>query len=420
MSAIAIRAEGLAKRYSLGTSPEAYGTLRDTLAEAVGRVLRPSRVAVARPARDLWALRDVSLDVERGTVLGIIGRNGAGKSTLLKLVSRVTAPTRGRLVVDGRVGSLLEVGAGFHPELTGRENIFLNGAVLGMTRAEIRARYDEIVEFAEVGDFLETPVKRYSNGMYLRLAFSIAAHLETEILAVDEVLAVGDTEFQKRCLGKIRSVAQGTGRTVLFVSHNLQAVRSLCDRGVVLLGGRVEFDGPVEDAVTQYLGMVSSSENPQLDTIADRSGDGSVRITSITTRDGSGAERHEVVAGEPLVFELEYERPRPVTGVSLGFTIYNQVGIACTHLATGAVDYSLRGLGHRGVVRCRVDRSPFPVGDYTISVVVTTDDGVADLIPGAAGFRVVASRFFPNAKVSEPDLIHCPVLVDHRWAHDVR
>jgi lipopolysaccharide transport system ATP-binding protein len=257
MSHIAIRVEGLSKRYEIGTR-EAYGSLRDTIRHAAGAPARRLRAAFRKGenglsygASTIWALRDVSFDVQQGEVLGLIGRNGAGKSTILKILSRITAPSEGRAAVKGRIRSLLEVGTGFHPELTGRENIYLNGAILGMKKAEIDRRFDEIVAFAEVEKFIDTPVKRYSSGMYLRLAFAVAAHLVSEILLVDEVLAVGDAAFQKKCIGRMNEVAH-EGRTVLFVSHNMAAVRALCTRGICLDQGRVSFAGDIEHVLYRY------------------------------------------------------------------------------------------------------------------------------------------------------------------------
>ena len=255
---VIIRVEGLGKRYTLGAaSNERYTALRDVLAQGARRLARAGRRATetdASPAStDFWALKDVSFEVGRGEVVGIIGRNGAGKSTLLKILSRITEPTTGKITLKGRVASLLEVGTGFHPELTGRENIYLNGAILGMHRAEIKAKFDEIVAFAEVEKFLDTPVKRYSSGMYVRLAFAVAAHLEPEILIVDEVLAVGDTEFQKKCLGKMQGVAKD-GRTVLFVSHNMQAVSHLCSGAMLLRNGKLQsVSSDVTSIIKQYL-----------------------------------------------------------------------------------------------------------------------------------------------------------------------
>jgi lipopolysaccharide transport system ATP-binding protein len=251
----AIRIDGLAKQYRIGACPaENYRTLRETIVNTVTGPLRRLRQRRdgAGERDTFWALRDVSFDVRPGEVVGIVGRNGAGKSTLLKILSRITEPTRGRVEVRGRMGSLLEVGTGFHPELTGRENIFLNGSILGMPRREIERKFDEIVAFAEIDQFLDTPVKRYSSGMYVRLAFAVAAHLEPEILVIDEVLAVGDAAFQKKCLGKIGDVASH-GRTVLFVSHNMAAVRRLCTRGVFLKKGLVQDMGDTERVISQYL-----------------------------------------------------------------------------------------------------------------------------------------------------------------------
>jgi ABC-type polysaccharide/polyol phosphate transport system ATPase subunit len=260
MSDIAVRTIGLGKMYRIGGERQKFRTLRDTLVQTAKRPIERIRHpgAATHVSQTLWALRDVDLEVMHGEAIGVIGRNGAGKSTLLKVLSHITEPTEGRVEINGRVGSLLEVGTGFHPELTGRENIRLNGAILGMTRAEIKRKFDEIVEFAEISRFLDTPVKRYSSGMYVRLAFAVAAYLDPEILVVDEVLSVGDAAFQKKCLGKMEDVAGG-GRTVLFVSHNMSAVRALCTRCVRLSGGRLVQVGEVDDVVDEYLASGGTS-----------------------------------------------------------------------------------------------------------------------------------------------------------------
>src|SRR5207237_6789407 len=284
-----IRVEGLGKRYSLRHNrPQRYTALRDVIADKAKRLFRPDGGGSKLPTpgselpskEDFWALRNVSFDVREGEVVGIIGRNGAGKSTLLKILSRITDPTEGKVVLKGRVASLLEVGTGFHPELTGRENIYLNGAILGMTKAEIKSKFDEIVAFAETEKFLDTPVKRYSSGMYVRLAFAVAAHLEPEILVVDEVLAVGDAEFQKKCLGKMEQVSRG-GRTVLFVSHNMAAIEALCSSGLVLAEGKLVTRADAKAAVETYLRQLSRRGPLPLDTRRDREGSGMLRFISV-------------------------------------------------------------------------------------------------------------------------------------------
>lgn len=319
---VVIRSRGLGKRYRIGHAESAYRTLRESVA---GMALAPARklAALARgePLRrrleTMWALRDIDLDVRRGEVLGIIGRNGAGKSTLLKILSRITEPTAGRVELRGRVGSLLEVGTGFHPELTGRENIYLNGAILGMRRAEIRSRFDEIVEFAEVGRFLDTPVKRYSSGMYVRLAFAVAAHMEPEILLVDEVLAVGDVAFQKKCLGKIGDVAR-EGRTVLFVSHQLAAVATLSSEVLVLKDGYTSFKGSTPLAVESYLSSLQAASGQPSEL---RSNDGSLFVRSFQVTDEAGRETDTVANDAEVCVRVQLKLLKRMPGLAIGFTL---------------------------------------------------------------------------------------------------
>jgi lipopolysaccharide transport system ATP-binding protein len=282
---LAIEAHELSKRYRIGQMQAAYGTLRDSLTRTAARLLGRTD---ERERHELWALRDVSFRVSEGEVLGVIGRNGAGKSTLLKVLTRITAPTSGHAVIRGRVGSLLEVGTGFNPELTGRENVFLNGSILGMKRREIQRKLPDIVEFSGIEKFMDTPVKRYSSGMYVRLAFSVAAHLEPEILLVDEVLAVGDAEFQQRCLGRMENFS-GTGRTVLFVSHNMQTINQLCDRAIWIDGGEIVEDGDPSDVVTHYL-RSSHSSGSHIAWPDDESapGDDLARLLGVRVIDGDG------------------------------------------------------------------------------------------------------------------------------------
>ena len=306
MSDVAVRAEGLSKQYRLGRM-ERYPTLRDAL---VGAVRRPfTRASASGSAETLWALRDVSFEVGRGEVLGVIGHNGAGKSTLLKILSRIAEPTAGRAVLQGRIGSLLEVGTGFHPELTGRENVYLNGAILGMRRAEIARQFDQIVAFAEVERFIDTPVKHFSSGMYMRLAFAVAAHLEPEILIVDEVLAVGDAAFQRKCLGRMEDVAHG-GRTVLFVSHNLDAVRRLCGRCLLLQHGRIDTLGGTTDVIARYLARDARAGGPEdwIDLAGvHRAGTGQARFAALRYSSRNSAYAGYPYPGGPLEFELAIE-----------------------------------------------------------------------------------------------------------------
>ncbi len=305
-----IRIERLGKRYRLGGAHAAYRTLREVVSgrvvDAVRRAARGTPAVPRRGADHIWALKDVSLEIAQGEVLGIIGRNGAGKSTLLKVLSRITEPTTGRALVRGRVGALLEVGSGFHPELTGRENVYLNGAILGMRRREIARAFDSIVEFADISRFLDTPIKHYSSGMYTRLAFSVAAHLETEILLVDEVLAVGDIEFQTRCLKKMSEVSS-QGRTVLFISHNLSSIQQLCTRAVLLRQGEVVADGAVPDVTLAYLRMGLEQEGERAWQGDDAPGDDAVRLRAVRVHDAGAEVRSAFTVRESVYLDLDYE-----------------------------------------------------------------------------------------------------------------
>jgi len=319
----AIRVRNLGKKYRLGGPTEKYSTLRDTI---VNSIRSPFRHWRSDESSDFWALKDVSFDVEQGEVVGIIGRNGAGKSTLLKILSRITTPTEGTVELYGRVGSLLEVGTGFHPELTGRENIFLSGSILGMKRREIEAKLDEIIKFSEIEKFVDTPVKRYSSGMYVRLAFAVAAHMDTEILLVDEVLAVGDAQFQKKCLGKMGDVAAKEGRTVLFVSHSMIAVQNLCENGLLLENGRIFGQGQISGVIEKYL------RNPDFEDITARDisafprrKDEGIRFkytfVSITMKNGI------LHMWDPLSITLKFLSQNGGTGICPGFGIYSLDGV---------------------------------------------------------------------------------------------
>lgn len=374
MSDVVIRIANLGKQYRIGRQPRTYGTLRDALARLLTPPFARDR-REASPATDewIWALRNVSIDVPRGAVVGIIGRNGAGKSTLLKVLSRITEPTEGHAEIQGRVGSLLEVGTGFHAELTGRENVYLNGAILGMRTAEIGRRFDEIVAFAEVEQFVDTPVKHYSSGMYLRLAFAVAAHLDPEILLVDEVLAVGDLEFQKKCIGKISDVARG-GRTVLFVSHNMVTVQRLCSSAVLLERGQIAQLGPAGEVVARYVAQSDGSAAPADFRPGSRSGTGWARVVGMRMLDEYGRAVGAVPCDADLRFEVDLAlRDAVSSGASLRGLVL-ELGI-CS--ALGQPILSLMNVDDSGVElpaasSCRVQvRLPGPTfvpGRYSVNV----------------------------------------------------
>jgi lipopolysaccharide transport system ATP-binding protein len=349
---VAIRSSGLGKLYRIGETQEKYKTLRDTLAGIAAAPLRRLRLAGkprSRADRAIWALRDVSFEVGRGEVVGVIGRNGAGKSTLLKILSRITEPTEGRAAIHGRVGSLLEVGTGFHNELTGRENVFLNGAILGMRRAEIQVKFDEIVAFAEIPKFIDTPVKFYSSGMYLRLAFAVAAHLEPDILLVDEVLAVGDVLFQKKCIGKIEDVARA-GRTVLFVSHNMAAVRSLCRTGLLLNEGRVEYSGDVGRCIETYFQLMGAFQGSSEGVV--QSVKGSV-FGPVVINHGEGS----VDQAEPLQAETTLHLDEDAAGFSLFCIVHDMQDRGIFHLREESPSFGLSAIG-RGKYAIAVSLPP--------------------------------------------------------------
>ena len=323
-----IRVDKIGKRYQLGARARTYATLRESIVAAAGAPLRRFRRLAGRSEEEetLWALDDVSFEVQQGEALAIIGRNGAGKSTLLKILSRITEPTRGRVELRGRIGSLLEVGTGFHPELTGRENVFLNGAILGMTRAEIRKRFDAIVSFAEIEPFLDTQVKHYSSGMYVRLAFAVAAHLEPEILLIDEVLAVGDAAFQKKCLGLMDDVTR-KGRTVLFVSHHMPSVTRLCRRGILLEHGRVRIDADINQVTGSYLRSdAGTSAERQWEDEASAPGDAVARLQSVRVL-CDGAVTDTVDIRSEVTVEMAYRNRKPGASLLAAFSFFNDQGV---------------------------------------------------------------------------------------------
>jgi lipopolysaccharide transport system ATP-binding protein len=403
-SDVVIRVENLGKKYRIRHErPERYTALRDVIANSLQAPWRslaakfrkfarsiarsvdspaapgsdfysPKSAVVAasfsrcapcassarRPTQeDFWALDGVSFEVKRGEALGIIGRNGAGKSTLLKILSRITEPTTGEIEIEGRVASLLEVATGFHPELTGRENIFLNGAILGMTRAEIRKRFDEIVAFAEVERFLDTPVKRYSSGMYVRLAFAVAAHLEPEILIVDEVLAVGDTAFQEKCTGKMQEVTHSEGRTVLFVSHNMGTIQSLCARGIVLDAGKIVFDGKSRDAVGHYFRATRPTVSPESMEERERIGDGTARIRSLWFEDERSNRESHFRMGEPMTIVFRVDFFARVLNPTFGVSIITDTGVLVSECRSSHYRINMKSV--EGKVECRINIESIPL-----------------------------------------------------------
>jgi lipopolysaccharide transport system ATP-binding protein len=421
-----ITVNGLGKKYLLTHRPrEPYTALRDVMAErakGLGRRLaRPFSGTVSPDAgtalEEFWALRDVYFEVGPGDRVGIIGRNGAGKSTLLKILSRITEPTEGTIRLRGRVASLLEVGTGFHPELTGRENIFLNGAVLGMTKVEIRKKFDEIVDFAEVEKFLDTPVKRYSSGMYVRLAFAVAAHLEPEILVVDEVLAVGDASFQRKCLGKMEDVASQEGRTVLFVSHSMAAIQTLCRRAIWLDEGKVEQDGESEPVINAY-GKHLQSVNGFTATL--KSLDGNIEVEKIILMDGNGQSTSVYSPGSPITVEIRYHAKRPVHRPYIWIGIRSQFGslFGANMLLDGARPGVLEG---RGTIRCTFHSLPLlPNQAYRVMFGGRESDGLSFLFKTteATHFLVTGSADEMGLKGEHADGImgqSAPVLLPYTW-----
>ncbi len=406
----AVAVEGLGKKYRITqTSGARYSTLRDTLA---GAVTWSGRASAARTEDvDFWALKDVSFEIAEGDVVGIVGKNGAGKSTLLKLLSRITEPTTGSIRMRGRVASLLEVGTGFHPELTGRENIFLNGAILGMSRREIRARFDDIVDFAEVEQFLDTPVKRYSSGMYVRLAFAVAANLEPEVLIVDEVLAVGDSQFQRKCLGRMKDISEQKGRTVLFVSHSMASVRSLCTRAIWLDHGNVRMLGSSLDVIRGYLesSMEPAETTMSLDSIRRSAGQGEqLMIHRVSLNDGSS-----VLHGEPLSVRVEYELREPAYDVAFGIGFASPEGIRVL-----SIDSDLGGQRrdlanpHTGAVSLSIDTLNLQPGRYALDIGARSGDHVSlDYLQGCAWIDVLPGPSTPAVIIREGGGVREPA----RW-----
>ena len=406
MSSNAISVEGLGKRYFL-SHEKRKDTLRDAIAHRLKGFLKrfSHEDDVPFDGEEFWALRDVSFDVRQGEVVGIIGRNGAGKSTLLKILSQITEPTVGRATVRGRVASLLEVGTGFHPELSGRDNIFLNGAILGMSRNEIRRKFDEIVAFAEVERFLDTAVKHYSSGMYVRLAFAVAAHLEPEILVIDEVLAVGDAAFQQKCIGKMQGVAKTEGRTVLFVSHNMAAVKQLCQSGILMNGGRVQEIGPIEEVAKTYaLGLQTQVRAGDFSSSAVK-GDGSVELLSYKVTNAAGELSPPAATFEDVLIHVEVRVKQALSQPACGISIHNEFGVMMTSLNSAEQGVRLPPMPV-GVttVTVRIARVTFLPGNYTAGFWVMNQQGhIYAMSENSMSFEVAQAPIYGTCRV------------DHRW-----
>ncbi len=421
MPEIVIRAERLGKQYRIGGRQERYRTLREALVDVTAAPVRRARAVLRGEAsvdksETIWALRDVSFEVKHGEAVGIIGRNGAGKSTLLKILSRITEPTTGYADVYGRIGSLLEVGTGFHPELTGRENIYLNGAILGMRRSEIDRKFDEIVAFAEVEKFVDTAVKHYSSGMYLRLAFAVAAHLEPEILLVDEVLAVGDAVFQRKCVSKMSDVAN-EGRAVLFVSHNMGAIASLCKLAMVIESGRVVNIGESSEMISHYIQIVQSGASLALDQRRDRRGDGRLRFVKVEIHNSQGLPVESIRSGEDITVVLHYavEEGHELHNVNFRIIWSDNYGTNVFVLGTAYKHQNVPLVSGTGHVRCEIPHLPIAEGEYFIDIACIVDTFAhVDNVEKAAKIQVLRGDYFGTGEsYKSPN-----VYVEHNWIWD--
>ena len=397
-----IEVNNLSKSYRIGARREAYFSIREDISDFLKNPFQWLRDYRAS-RENFWALKDVSFSVEEGEVLGIIGLNGAGKSTLLKILSRITPPTEGEAIIKGRVRSLLEVGTGFHPELTGRENIYLNGAILGMTKKEIESKFNEIIEFSEIGKFLDTPVKKYSSGMYVRLAFSVAAHLEPEILIIDEVLAVGDTAFQKKCLKRMEGVAKG-GRTVLFVSHNMSAISSLCSRAILLRQGKVAAQGPASQVVNEYLSTEGGSSSQISWSFEDAPGSELMKFKSIKALNKQGEVSLNIEINEPCDIEIEFWCLKK-TKITPSLHLYNQFGVLLFYTMNlhdknwGRKEYE-PGL-YKG--SCRMPANLFNEGTYYVNAYLSRDIGQpADAVKEPAVFFRIYEEYSADRTMYMP------------------
>ncbi|MFP5221212.1 MAG: ABC transporter ATP-binding protein [Acidobacteriota bacterium] len=417
-----IKVENLSKRYRIGLKQEVHDSVIGAAISWIKAPLKNYRNLKALNTylddvdddSVLWALKDVSFTVKEGEVLGIIGRNGAGKSTLLKILSRITEPTRGRVVIDGRVASLLEVGTGFHPELTGRENVYMNGSILGMRKAEIDRKFDEIVDFSGLEKFIDTPIKRYSSGMTMRLAFSVAAHLEPEILIIDEVLAVGDASFQKKCLGKMQEVARG-GRTVLFVSHQLDAVATLCSRAILMSHGQVEMDGDVQSVIDHYISGVFTTAATSLRERTDRYGAGCLRFTETWIEDEAGNRLSVARAGAPVKIVAAYEKVGEdlLGDLTVTFWLHSAKNVHVLEMSNKISGEEFNNsIPDKGRLECYLPRLPLNVGSYFYHVFLQSYGRIQDFVRQAGTFDVEADDFYGTGKLPEQKWL---LIQEYQW-----
>lgn len=420
MAKTVIQFNKLGKSYMIGHkgTDQSYLAMRDVIGESMKKWwsrIRHPEYYTHENLEEFWALKDIDLEVKEGDRLGIIGRNGAGKTTLLKVLSRITDPTAGQIKIKGRVASLLEVGTGFHPELTGRENIYLNGAILGMTRSEIKRKFDEIVDFAGVEHFLDTPVKRFSSGMHVRLGFSVAAHLEPEILVVDEVLAVGDASFQKKCIGKMSSVAK-EGRTILFVSHQMQAITNLCNRVILLDRGKIIKRGKTKDVVDSYLNEKSTGDVISVASREDRQGNGSLKIIDTWIENHHKNKVNQVQTGSTITICAKYHvvKNNEIINLNVAFALNTIQNIQISDLSneTTGVDLDFPDYD-TGIIACTIEKLPVNVGIYTYNIMVRDQNrDIIDYIQEAGRFDVVEGDYFGTGKITLSDRL---IMMEHHW-----
>ncbi len=420
MSCTAIRAESLSKQYVLGGEVDQNRTFRELITGAFTQPLKRLRrlQGSSKQQKSFWALKDVTFEIDTGEVVGIIGANGAGKTTLLKILSRITPPTTGAVHYKGRVASLLEIGTGFHPELSGRENIYINGAILGMSKSDIRERFDEIVDFSGVQNFLDTPVKRYSSGMYVRLAFAVAAHMDPDILIVDEVLAVGDAEFQKKCLGRMRSISEGQGKTVLFVSHNLDAIQRICSEAIYLKEGMLAYQGKVSSAIEAYLSRSKRIANiSDISSVTERWGTGRVKITAFSVENDEGRSVNVLQAGKGYQFEMQYatiepreQNPEVMANIEFSDEKGTTVLLLSSDYAHGGITICQK----KGKITCVVEDLNLAAGDYYVTLYLGIKGGeTLDCLNNVTAISVAGGDYFGTGHPGFP--LHCKTLTRSSW-----